>query len=69
MSSAHPQGGARMGSDPKIAVCDPNGKMYGTESIYISDASLFPTSVKVNPYETIMLLAKHIAENLKKELS
>ena len=69
MSSAHPQGGARMGKDPKSSVCDSNGKMHNSSSIYICDASLFPTSVKVNPYETIMLLAKHIAENLKKELS
>jgi len=65
LSSAHPQGGARMGKDKNSAVCDKNGKVFGTRSVYISDASLFPTSVKVNPYETIMLLAKHIAENMK----
>lgn len=64
LSSAHPQGGARMGSDPSKSVCDLNGKVYGTESIYVADASLFPTSVKVNPYETVMLLAKRVAENM-----
>jgi len=65
LSSAHPQGGSRMGDNQTISVCDIHGKVYGTKSIYVCDASLFPTSVQVNPYETIMLLAKWIAENLK----
>ncbi|MCH7512528.1 MAG: GMC family oxidoreductase [Bacteroidetes bacterium] len=64
LSSAHPQGGARMGTTPKHAVTDISGKVFGTQSIYVSDASLFPGSVKVNPYETVMLLAKWVAENV-----
>ena len=64
LSSAHPQGGSRMGVDPANSVCDVSGRVHGTKSIYVSDASLFPTSVKVNPYETIMLLAKWIAEEM-----
>ncbi len=66
LSSAHPQGGARMGNNVANSVCDIYGKVYGTSSIYVSDASLFPTSVKVNPYETVMLLSKWVAENLMK---
>ena len=66
MSSAHPQGGSRMGVDASNSVCDIYGKVHGTKSIYVCDASLFPTSVKVNPYETIMLLAKWVAENMFK---
>jgi len=66
LSSAHPQGGSRMGYDKTTSVCDIYGKVFGTNSIYVSDASLFPTSVQVNPYETIMLLAKWVAENLEK---
>ena len=65
LSSAHPQGGARMGKGNSDSVCDRYGKVHGTNSIYVCDASLFPTSVKVNPYETIMLLAKWVAENIK----
>ena len=64
LSSAHPQGGARMGINDSTSVCDNYGKVYGTNSIYVCDASLFPTSVEVNPYETIMLLAKWVAENM-----
>ena len=66
LSSAHPQGGSRMGDNHTTSVCDVYGKVYGTNSIYVCDASLFPTSVQVNPYETIMLLAKWVAENLEK---
>ena len=67
MSSAHPQGGARMGSDASTSVCDLSGKVIGTDSIYVCDASLFPTSVEVNPYISIMLLAKHVAEGIAEQ--
>lgn len=69
LTSAHPQGGARIGKDESVSVCDPNGKVIGTKSIYVSDASLFPTSVAVNPYVTIMLLAKHVATIINKRLN
>ena len=64
LSSAHPQGGARMGSDPAETVVAPDGRLHGHDSVYVADASLFPTSVKVNPYETVMLLATHVAEQV-----
>ena len=64
LSSAHPQGGARMGQSAENAVCDVDGKVFGTRSVYVADASLFPGSVKVNPYETVMLLARHVAEKI-----
>ncbi|MBI3395660.1 MAG: hypothetical protein HY042_07495, partial [Spirochaetia bacterium] len=43
------------------AVVNPDGLVYGTDSVYVADSSLFPTSSHVNPYETIMLLATHVA--------
>jgi choline dehydrogenase-like flavoprotein len=64
LSSAHPQGGARMGADSTEAVVAPDGRLHGLDSVYVADASLFPTSVKVNPYETVMLLATHVAEQV-----
>ena len=67
LSTAHPQGGCRMGKSEHESVVDLNGKLWGTKSIYIADASLFPTSVKVNPYETVMLLATHVANQINKE--
>jgi choline dehydrogenase-like flavoprotein len=64
LSSAHPQGGARMGTDPTETVVAPDGRLHGLDTVYVADASLFPTSVKVNPYETVMLLATHVAERV-----
>jgi choline dehydrogenase-like flavoprotein len=64
LSSAHPQGGARMGTDPAETVVAPDGRLHGLDTVYVADAALFPTSVKVNPYETVMLLATHVAEQV-----
>jgi choline dehydrogenase-like flavoprotein len=64
LSSAHPQGGARMGTDPTETVVAPDGRLHGLDTVYVADAALFPTSVKVNPYETVMLLATHVAEEV-----
>ena len=64
LSSAHPQGGARMGNDPGISVTTPQGNLWGIDNIFVADASLFPTSVKVNPYETVMLLARYVGEKI-----
>lgn len=66
LSSAHPQGGNRMGSNSENSVVDQSGKLRGTDHIYVADASLFPTSVHVNPYETVMLLSRYVAEQILK---
>jgi choline dehydrogenase-like flavoprotein len=64
LSSAHPQGGARMGSDPAESVVTPDGHLHGVDRVFVADASLFPTSSKVNPYETVMLLATHVGQQV-----
>jgi choline dehydrogenase-like flavoprotein len=53
-----------MGTDPAETVVAPDGRLHGLDSVYVADAALFPTSVKVNPYETVMLLATHVAEQV-----
>lgn len=68
VSSAHPMGGCRMGSDPRSSVTDGWGRLHGHPDIVITDASLFPTSTKVNPYLTIMAFAERHAEQLAMEL-
>ena len=64
LSTAHPQGGARMAADDKTGIVSPKGHLFNHENIFVADASLFPTSVKVNPYETVMLLARYVAEQV-----
>lgn len=68
VSSAHPMGGCRMGADRATAVTDGWGRVHGHPDIVVADASLFPTSSKVNPYLTIMALAERNAEQLAREL-
>jgi choline dehydrogenase-like flavoprotein len=69
VSSAHPMGGCRMGSDPESSVTDAWGRVHGHPNIVVADASLFPTSSKVNPFLTIMALAERGAERIAEALS
>lgn len=59
--SAHQMGTCRMGRDPRSAVCDERGEVFGVRGLYIGDASAFPKSSGVNPMVTIMAMAHHTA--------
>jgi choline dehydrogenase-like flavoprotein len=48
-------------------VCAPDGSVYGTSNLYVADASLFPTSVGVNPMMTVIAFAGQIAEELSQK--
>ena len=62
--SVHLMGTARMGSDPRQSVCDSYGKVHGAEGLWVSDASLFPSPLGVNPMITIMALSTRNAERI-----
>ncbi|HVU01590.1 MAG TPA: GMC family oxidoreductase [Polyangiaceae bacterium] len=64
-SSQHPLGSARMGVSPEHAVVDPAGKCYELDGLYVADGSVVPTSLGVNPQETIMAMATRIAWKLR----
>jgi choline dehydrogenase-like flavoprotein len=57
-------GTARIASDPRRGVCAPNGSVNGAPGLYVADASLFPTSVGVNPMMTIIAFAKQVAREV-----
>jgi choline dehydrogenase-like flavoprotein len=57
--SAHPQGGNPMSSDPDVGVVDASFAVHGMENLFICDASIFPSSVTVNPIATIMAIADY----------
>jgi len=59
--TGHPQGGNVMSSDPKTGVVDENFKVYGFDNLFVCDASVFPTSLGVNPQVTVMSLAHYAA--------
>lgn len=64
--SGHPQGGNVMSNDPKTGVVDENFKVFGYDNLYVCDASVFPTSIGVNPQVTVMALAHYAAPLIAK---
>jgi hypothetical protein len=64
VASAHPQGGNRMGEDIQKCVVDSKCKVHGFKNLYLCDASVFPTSLGVNPQITVMALANMTAANI-----
>ncbi|MBZ5536621.1 MAG: GMC family oxidoreductase [Acidobacteriia bacterium] len=71
--SAHPQGSCRMAADPARGVVDSFCRSHDLQNLFICDASVFPTSIGVNPMITIMALADrcaaYIIENKQKLLN
>lgn len=67
LEAFHPMGTARIAADPRRGVCAPDGSVNGTPGLYVADASLFPTSVGVNPMMTIVAFAKQVAREVATE--
>jgi cholesterol oxidase len=62
--TVHPLGGCPMADDPAHGVTDAYGRVYSYPGLYISDGSIVPTAIGVNPSETIAALAERNAEQL-----
>jgi cholesterol oxidase len=62
--SVHPLGGCAMGRDAQDGVVDSYGRVFGYERLYVSDGSILPGPVGVNPSMTIAALGERIAEEM-----
>jgi choline dehydrogenase-like flavoprotein len=62
VNSAHPQGGNALSRDPTLGVVGPDFRVHGTNNVFVCDASVFPTSITVNPQLTVMALAHYASE-------
>ena len=65
----HWLGTAKMGTDDGrqnggTAVVDTNTKVYGTDNIFVLDASVFPGMVTTNPSAYIVIAAEKAAEKI-----
>jgi len=60
----HPMGTCRMGSDPATSVVGPYGEVHGVRNLFLADASVFPSCVRVNPQVTIMAFATRTARHI-----
>ncbi len=52
------------GRDGGTAVVDPNTKVYGTDNIFVVDASVFPGHITGNPSAMIVILAEQAAKRI-----
>jgi choline dehydrogenase-like flavoprotein len=68
ISAAHLQGGCAMGRAPSDSVTDAYGRVHGIPWLFVADASLFPNSLEINPYLTIMALADRVAEKIRQDI-
>jgi choline dehydrogenase-like flavoprotein len=64
LAAFHPLGTARADARPDHGVVDPDLKVHGLEGVYVSDGSVVPSSIGVNPQITIMALATRLAYHL-----
>jgi len=61
LNSAHPQGGNPMSDNRKKGVVDSQFRVHGFKNLYVCDASIFPTSIGINPQLTIMAMADYFS--------
>ena len=69
LEAFHPMGTLRMGSDPSASVVSPSGETHDMPGLYVADASLFPSSLRVNPMMTVMACARRVAHGLAERLA
>ena len=65
LEAFHPMGTARIAAESE-GVCDSDGSVHGVDDLYVADASLFPTSLGVNPMMTVIAFAQRISGELMK---
>jgi cellobiose dehydrogenase (acceptor) len=53
-----------MGTDNTTAVVDLDTKVYGTDNLFVVDASVFPGEVTGNPSGAIVAMAERAAERI-----
>ena len=66
--SAHQMGTCRMGVSEKSSVVDSEGRVWGTEGLYVSDASVFPSASGVNPMVTNMAISDWVSRGIDRGL-
>jgi cellobiose dehydrogenase (acceptor) len=61
-------GTAKIGTDSGLnggtSVVDLNTKVYGTDNIFVVDASIFPGMITTNPTSYIVAIAEHAAAKI-----
>lgn len=64
---SHQCGTARIGSDPKNSVLDPQCRSWDHSNLFVADAACLPTSAAVNPALSVAAMALRTADTIKRE--
>ena len=67
--TAHQMGGCAMGKDARTSVVDPHLKFHTMDNLFVVDGSVLPTSLGVNPQETIYGIARWAAQGIASALA
>jgi cholesterol oxidase len=62
--TAHPLGGCTMSDDKEQGVVNEYGEVWNYPNLYVSDGSIIPTALSVNPSATISALSERIADHI-----
>ncbi len=63
--SHHHLGATRIGAEPGTGVTDANGRVFGSENLFVTGASVFPSGGFANPTLTIIALAIRLADHCR----
>ncbi|TMA76536.1 MAG: GMC family oxidoreductase [Deltaproteobacteria bacterium] len=63
--TAHQMGGCRMGADASRSVVNPQLRHHVVENLFVIDGSVFPTSLGVNPMESIYAVASWASDHVR----
>lgn len=64
--SAHQMGSCRMSAKPSEGPVSPTGELWECSNLYVSDGSLFPTSLGINPMITIAAFSRFVSREVMK---
>lgn len=59
LSSSHPHGGNAINEDPSHGIVDLDCRVHGTTNVLVTDASVFPSCIRVNAQWTTMAMADY----------
>jgi choline dehydrogenase-like flavoprotein len=68
-NAGHHAGTTRMASAPEHGVVDVDGRVFGSDNLYVTGASVMPTAGSADPTLTIVALALRLAARLASDTS
>lgn len=67
LERGHHLGTARMGSDPRRSVVDPQCRVHEVDNLYVAGSAVFPTAGQADPTLTLVALALRLGEHLRRQ--